>query len=93
MCVLTPLAARVYAIHTGDGEVSRKEFHKAMPALGLEDLSAKDIDELFNSWDADGGGSLDFKELSAILKTPGAAASKLRAAAKVAEFANKARPN
>ena len=93
MCADSPCCSCLYAIHTGDGEVSRKEFHKAMPALGLEDLSAKDIDELFNSWDADGGGSLDFKELSAILKTPGAAASKLRAAAKVAEFANKARPN
>ena len=62
----------------GDGEVSRPEFHKAMPALGLGDLEKADIDELFNTWDADGGGSLDFKELSTILKGSGAA--KLQAA-------------
>ena len=50
----------------GDGEVSRKEFHKAMPLLGF-DASKKDIDDLFSSWDADGGGSLDFGELKKIL--------------------------
>ena len=48
-----------------------------MPALGVE-IEAKDIDELFNSWDADGGGSLDFKELSTILK---GAAAKMKAPA------------
>jgi len=52
----------------GDGEVSRKEFHKAIPALGIDDMSKDDIDSLFDEWDADGGGSLDFKELSSILK-------------------------
>ena len=45
----------------GDGEVTRKEFHSAMPKLGLE-APPKDIDLLFSEWDADGGGSLDFKE-------------------------------
>jgi len=54
----------------GDGEVSRAEFHKAMPALGV-DLDKKDIDALFDAWDAGGGGSLDFKELSAVLKGGG----------------------
>ena len=49
--------------------MSRKEFHKAMPLLGFE-ASKKDIDELFNSWDSDGGGSLDFKELRRILSAP-----------------------
>ena len=53
----------------GDGEVSRKEFHKAMPLLGFE-ASKKDIDELFDTWDSDGGGSLDFKELRRILSAP-----------------------
>jgi len=64
----------------GDGEVSRKEFHKAMPALGIE-IADFDVDALFNAWDSDGGGSLDFKELSGILKggaakKPGSAGSK-----------------
>lgn len=50
----------------GDGEVSRKEFHKAMPALGLE-VPKADVDILFNTWDSDGGGSLAYKELKRIL--------------------------
>ena len=50
----------------GDGEVSRKEFHKAMPALGLE-VPKADVDELFNLWDNDGGGSLAYKELKTLL--------------------------
>ena len=43
----------------GDGQVSRAEFHKAMPALGL-DVPKKDIDELFNQWDVDGGGEIGY---------------------------------
>ena len=50
----------------GDGEVSRAEFHKAMPALGL-DLPKGDIEELFSAWDTDGGGKLAYKELKKIL--------------------------
>ena len=50
----------------GDGEVSRAEFHKAMPALGL-DIPKKAVDELFNQWDDDGGGALAYKELKRIL--------------------------
>lgn len=53
----------------GDGEVSRKEFHKAMPALGLE-VPKADVEELFNLWDNDGGGSLAYKELKKILTSP-----------------------
>lgn len=50
----------------GDGEVSRAEFHKAMPALGLE-LPKADVEELFSAWDADGGGKLAYKEIKRIL--------------------------
>ena len=65
----------------GDGEVSRKEFHKAMPLLGF-DASKKDIDDLFTAWDKDGGGSLDFKELQKILRPPAASGTaKLKSAA------------
>jgi len=62
----------------GDGEVSKKEFREAMTGLGLE-VPAKDVDSLFDSWDSDGGGSLDFKELQKILKSK-PATSKLKAA-------------
>ena len=50
----------------GDGEISRQEFHEAMTKMGL-DAPKKDIDELFSEWDADGGGTLEFKELKDIL--------------------------
>ena len=53
----------------GDGEVSKKEFRKAMPAIGL-DVSVQEVDALFDSWDRDGGGALNFKELSKVLKSP-----------------------
>jgi len=52
----------------GDGEVSKKEFRKAMPAIGLE-VPVKEVDALFDSWDKDGGGSLNYKELSKILRS------------------------
>lgn len=52
----------------GDGEISRKEFHKAIPALGIEATKA-DVEEVFNTWDSDGGGSLAYKELRKILST------------------------
>ena len=35
---------------------------QALPALGLEAPPAS-IDELFDSWDRDGGGSIDFKAI------------------------------
>ena len=53
----------------GDGEVSKKEFRKAMPAIGL-DVSFQEVDALFDSWDRDAGGALNFKELSKVLKRP-----------------------
>ena len=51
----------------GDGEISRKEFHTAIPRLGF-DATKAEIDALFDSWDPDGGGSLDFKELQKVLR-------------------------
>ena len=38
------------------------------------DASKKDIDALFDSWDPDGGGTLDFKELQKVLRPPPGAA-------------------
>jgi len=53
----------------GDGEVSKKEFRKAMPTIGL-DVPVQEVDALFDSWDQDGGGVLHYKELSKVLKSP-----------------------
>ena len=64
----------------GDGEVSREEFHLAMPALGL-DVPKADIDKLFTEWDSDGGGCIGYKELSKILKAKPVAKSAAPAAA------------
>ena len=50
----------------GDGMVSRKEFHKAMPVLGL-DVGKEVVDELFSSFDPDGGGSISYEELKKLL--------------------------
>ena len=52
----------------GDGEVTLKEFRKAMPALGLE-VPVAEVDALFKEWDKGGDGSLGYKELSKILRS------------------------
>ena len=70
----------------GDGEVSRKEFHEAMAALGLE-VPEAEIDKLFSEWDSDGGGALEFGELKKILSRP--AVTEVKSAAAVAGFAAK----
>jgi len=51
----------------GDGEISKKEFRKAMVSLGLE-VPVKDVDALFDKWDGDGGGCIQYKELNRILR-------------------------
>ena len=51
----------------GDGLVSRAEFYKALPLLGI-DASRKEADSLFNSWDPDESGSITFQELSRALR-------------------------
>ena len=80
----------------GDGEVSRAEFHKAIPALGLE-VPKSDVEDLFNQWDKDGGGSLAYKELKKILSitasrtgaSPAPVKASLQAAAKMSALASK----
>ena len=39
--------------------MSKKEFRKAMSALGLN-VPRKDADGLFDTFDPDGGGSIDY---------------------------------
>jgi len=70
--VLTKNAGRVIDLFRewdadGDGVVSRKEFHKAMPALGLE-VPKKEIDALFDTWDPDNSGSIEYSELKKLLQ-------------------------
>jgi hypothetical protein len=64
----------------GDGNISRKEFHKAMKVLGY-DVGKKAIDQLFDEWDVDGGGELGLKEMQKILAK---ASPKIRKAGRAA---------
>ena len=51
-----------------NGQVSKTEFRKAMPLLGLE-APLEEIDKLFDSWDPDGSGFLELKELNTLLRS------------------------
>ena len=51
----------------GDGTVSKREFRKAMPLLGL-DVPRAEVDALFDSWDPDRSGSVELAELSRMLR-------------------------
>ena len=59
------------------GAVSKKEFRKGMKTLGLE-VPKEDVNKLFDSWDPDGSGSLEFQELNKILKRGGGRVEKKR---------------
>ena len=52
----------------GNGTVSKREFRLALPMLGLVGCPANVADELFDSFDKDGGGSVDYDELSRALR-------------------------
>ena len=49
------------------GTVSRREFHRAMKALGL-DVKAPHIDEIFSAWDRDQSGMITLDELRSTLQ-------------------------
>ena len=51
----------------GDGLISRREFHKATLMLGLR-ASRAAIDRLFDEFDKDGGGTIEYKELHKMLR-------------------------
>ena len=70
--VLTANAVRVIDLfrewdEDQDGTVSKKEFRRAMPLLGLE-VPRAEVDALFDSWDPDGSGSLEIPELNKVLR-------------------------
>ena len=52
----------------GDGVVAKSEFRAVLPMIGF-DASAKDaIDALFDTFDVDGSGKIDFDELHKLLR-------------------------
>ena len=53
----------------GDGTVNKKEWRKAMPAIGIQTSDAM-LDRLFDTFDEDGSGEIDFEELRAALRKP-----------------------
>ena len=54
----------------GSGSISKKEFCKALPALGLE-CPMSEIESLFDSWDPDGSGAIELAELNKQLRRGG----------------------
>ena len=50
--------------------MSKKEFRRAMPLLGL-DVAKKEIDRLFDSWDPDRSGEISLQELNKQLRRGG----------------------
>ena len=51
----------------GNGMVSKDEFLRALPLLGLQ-VKAKDAETLFRSFDPDGSGSIELRELQSALR-------------------------
>ena len=51
----------------GNGMIDRKEFHKAIRALGVRAPRAE-VNTLFDTFDADGGGTLEASELAKVLR-------------------------
>ena len=48
----------------GDGKVSKKEFRQALQVLGLEASRRTEADALFDTYDPDRSGQIDYGELS-----------------------------
>ena len=56
----------------GNGMISKREFRRAMRALGLggDAATRRDINELFNHFDTGGKGSLEYRDLFKKLRPP-----------------------
>jgi len=70
---LTSMASRVidlFKLWDGnfDGQISREEFIRAMPFLGLQDCLTAEINGLFNVFDPDNSGQISFRELYRMLR-------------------------
>ena len=51
-----------------DGSCSRSEFRQVLPMLGFDMSQPAALDNLFDTFDADRGGSVDFNELHQLLR-------------------------
>ena len=60
--------------------IDKREFRRAMVMLGLE-VHRREVDRLFDSFDPDGGGTIDYKELNTALKRRAEIDASLRAGA------------
>ena len=54
----------------GSGTIDKKEFRKALQALGVT-ASKAELDALFDTFDADGGGTLEYGEINKALRRGG----------------------
>lgn len=52
----------------GDGQISKKEFVKAMPMFGMEHCLPVELSALFDAFDPDGSGEISFRELNRMLR-------------------------
>ena len=68
----------------GDGEISRSEFSKALPLLGLSAPKAV-VDMLFDNFDTDGSGQISFKEFNKLLRRDPKAEARKKAVQAVIE--------
>ena len=69
---------------SGDGQISPKEFRRAMSSIGVR-ASKEELNSVFASWDPDGNGSIEFDEMSAIIKRVTRESKEKRAAAEAYE--------
>ena len=52
----------------GSGTVSKKEFRRALPILGVTDMPREVADAIFDSLDSDKSGSIEYQELQQLLR-------------------------
>ena len=71
------------------GTIDKSEFRKAIIALGFN-APRSEVDALFGTYDRDGGGSIDYREMNQMLRREVQLAEELRAGAK-GEIVAKAR--
>ena len=48
----------------GSGDISKREFRKAIKALGFDGVRDKEIDAVFDEMDSSGDGKVDYKEMN-----------------------------
>jgi hypothetical protein len=59
-----------------NGSVEPDEFAKAIEKIGIQIPTRQDLNTLFNIYDADGSGALDYQEFSAVLFNKGDTSSR-----------------